>query len=125
MKRPLFVALLLAAMAVPVFAASISSDYVELADAPIITVDWSKGKVQVVTLHGNRTFVFENGERGGKYLLVIKQDAYGTRVPLWPAALHWPGGTPAALTSTAGRTDFLTIFSDGSVYYALGLAQNY
>lgn len=41
-------------------------DYFELTDAPTITVDWSKGNTQAVTLHGNHTLVFTNGQKGGR-----------------------------------------------------------
>jgi hypothetical protein len=80
MKRILpATALLLFLFLPPALADVAAPSYVELADAPTITVDWSKGNTQAVTLQGNRTFVFANGQKGGRYMLVITQDATGSR----------------------------------------------
>jgi hypothetical protein len=103
--------------------------YVELADAPTITVDWSKGATQAVNLHGNRTFVFQNGVKGRDYRLIIKQDAVGSRTVTWPASVHWTGSeqiNPAAtLTTTANKKDYLSFFYDGAVYDALSISQDH
>jgi len=116
----------------PAFADSPAPSYVELADAPTITVDWSKGDTQIVTLHGNRALTFLNGQKGGKYLLILTQDATGSRTVTWPSSVRWPGGPPQAagrpasiLTSLANKTDYITFFYNGATYDALGLAQNY
>ncbi len=109
----------------PAWAGDSARAYVDLKDAPTITVDWSKSNTQAVTLHGNRTLIFSNGEKGGKYLLVLKQDAHGSRTVTWPASLRWPGVHPPTLTTTANKKDFLSIFYDGVNYYGLGLSQNY
>jgi hypothetical protein len=125
MKRALaLAALLLFLYTGPTFAETAPS-YVELADAPTITVDWSKGDTQAVTLHGNRTLLFANGRKGAKYTLVIKQDATGSRLVAWPPSVHWPGeiGHPS-LTTIANRKDYLTFICDGPSYDAVGFAQN-
>ena len=113
----------------PVFANNTAPSYVELRDAPTITVDWSKGDTQGVTLHGSRTLVFENGVKGGKYMLVITQDAHGSRKIILPASVRWTGKTPPTnpplLTTTAGRTDYLGFFFNGVTYDVLSLAQDY
>lgn len=120
---------LLSASAVAFAAADSAPSYVELTDAPTITVDWSKGNTQAVTLRGNRTLVFENGAKGGKYMLVITQDAQGTRRITLPASVRWAGKTPPTnpplLTTTAGRTDYLGFFFNGVTYDVLSLAQDY
>jgi hypothetical protein len=115
-----------------VSAADATPSYVELADAPTIAVDWSKGNSQAVTLGGNRALTFSNGQKGGKYLLIIKQDATGSRMVTWPASVRWPGdppqtgGQPASiLTSTADKTDYITFFYNGVSYDVLGLVQNF
>ena len=108
----------------PAFADNAPS-YVELADAPAITVDWSKGNTQAVTLHGNRTLLFANGRKGAKYTLVIKQDATGSRLVAWPPSVHWPGGIGhPSLTTIANRKDYLTFICDGPSYDAVGFVQN-
>jgi len=133
MKRHLAPALFLFLLsAAPAFAGNAAPSYVELADAPTITVDWSKGNTQAVTLHGDRALTFSNGQKGGKYLLAITQDATGSRAVKWPASVRWPGGPPQTagrpaniLTTTANKTDYITFIYNGVTYDALALAQNY
>lgn len=111
----------------PALASEAASSYVELKDAPTIIVDWSRGNTQAVTLHGNRTLVFTNGVKGAKYLLILAQDAHGSRTVEWPSTVQWPGGAPQSniLTTTANRKDFIGFFYDGEKYDAVSIAQNY
>jgi len=128
MKRHLAPAVFLFLVSVsPAFADNPPPGYVELADAPTITVDWSKGHTQAVTLHGNRSFTFSNGQKGGHYLLIVRQDATGSRGVTWPASVHFPGDNrqAPALTTTANKKDYISLFYDGVSYDALALAQNY
>ena len=108
-------------------ALAVVPSYVELQDPPTIDVDWSKGITQAVTLHGNRALRFSNAQKGGHYMLIVRQDAIGSRTVTWPSSLRWPGGPPhvSILTTTSDKADFLTIFYDGVHYYALGMSQNY
>jgi hypothetical protein len=108
------------------------SSYLEIQDGPTIAVDWSMGNIQSVTLGGNRTLTFSNGQKGRKYALVIKQDAAGSRTVTWPASVRWPGGAPqtagqpvSVLTTTANKTDYITFFYNGVNYDVLSLSQNY
>lgn len=100
---------------------------VDLQDAPTITVDWSKGNVQSVVLHADRTLVLRNGQKGGRYLLIVRQDDSGGHSITWPSNIVWPGNRPTSnfLTQTAGRKDFLSFFCDGETYDALAISQNY
>lgn len=124
MKRILAPALFLVLLFAPLAFADTLPAYVQLADAPSITVDWSKGKTQAVTLHGNRTVVFTNGQKGAKYTLIIKQDATGSRTVTWPSSVNWPGGTGPTLTTTANKKDYLALFFDGESYDGLGMTGN-
>jgi hypothetical protein len=92
---------------------------------PDHAVDWSKGDTQAVTLAGNRTFTFSNGQKGGKYLLILKQDATGSRTVTWLSSVRWPGVTGPTLTTTAGKTDYLTFFYNGATYDGIAFSQNY
>ena len=124
MKNPLsFAVLFLVLFTSQALADDSAPAYVELTDVPTITVDWSKGHTQVVTLHGNHTFAFVNGQKGGKYLLIIKQDETGSRVPTWPKSVHWPGLSPPTLTTTANKKDYVSFFCDGQSYDLVGLSQ--
>jgi hypothetical protein len=116
----------------PAFAGNAEPSYVDLVDAPTITVDWSKGDTQAVALGGDRTLVFKNGQKGGRYTLILKQDATGSRKVVWPESVRWPGGPPQTggvpanvLTTTANRKDFLTFLYDGVSYDVLEISQNY
>lgn len=125
MQRILALAALLFLLSVPaVFASDVPPLYAELADAPTITVDWSKGKTQAVTLGGNRTFSFLNAQKGAHFTLILKQDATGSRTVIWPQSVHWPGVTLPILTTTANRKDYITFFYDGVSFDVVGFAQN-
>jgi hypothetical protein len=125
MKHPsALAALFLFLFLPPALAYSAATSYVELADAPSITVDWSKGNAQAVTLHGNRIFTFTNGQKGGKYLLIVKQDATGSRTVTWPSAVNCPGVTPPILTTTANKKDYISFFYDGVTYDLVAMTQN-
>lgn len=98
--------------------------YFELADAPTIAVDWSKGSIQFVTLGGNRTLIFSGGQKGHRYTLIVKQDATGSRTITWPLSVRWPGVTGPTLTTTTNKADYIMFFFNGANYDAVGLAQN-
>lgn len=100
---------------------------VTLTDAATIAVDWSQGNIQSVTLGGNRTFTFANPVDGARYILIIKQDATGSRTATWPATVRWPGGTAPTLTTTASKTDYITFIYNGvdSKYDGVALSQNF
>ena len=80
-------------------------------------------------MHGDRKLAFANGQKGGKYLLVLTQDARGSRLVTLPSSVRWPGVTPPItpplLTTTANKTDYITFFYNGVSYDVLALAQNY
>lgn len=113
----------------PASSDSPASSYVELADAPTITVDWSKGNSQSITLGGDRTITFANGQKGGKYFLILKQDSHGSRTVTLPPTVRWPGVTPPVnpplLTTTANKTDYIDFFYNGVTYDVIGLTRGY
>jgi hypothetical protein len=130
MKRILAPAVFLFLLAVqPAHASDSAASYVDLKDGPTISVDWSKGSTQFVTLHGNRMFEFLNGEKGKHYTVAIAQDATGSRTVTFPSSVRWPGVTPPIspplLTATANKTDYVTFIYNGVTYDALGVARNY
>ena len=87
-----------------------------LTDGATIALDWNNSNVQSVTLGGNRTFTFANPLTGGRYLIVLKQDGTGSRTVTWPT-IKWRGGTAPTLTTTANKTDLITIVYDGTDYF--------
>mgnify|MGYP001618355250 CR=1 FL=1 len=86
-----------------------------LTDGATIALDWNNGNVQSVTLAGNRTFTFANPKDGGRYLIILAQDATGSRTITWPT-IKWTGGTAPTLTTTASKKDIIAIVYDGTDY---------
>ena len=93
---------------------------VTLTDGATISINWSNGATQAVTLGGNRTFnTPTNPVDGQVYRLIIKQDGTGTRtITWWATSIKWAGGTAPTLTTTASKADIVTLLYDGTYYYA-------
>jgi hypothetical protein len=92
---------------------SIYSKRYSLTDGATIAVDWNNGNVQSVTMDGSRTFTFDNGQDGGKYILIIKQGAGGNFTASWPGTVRWPGAKEPHLTKTAGKSDYIGFIYNG------------
>lgn len=81
-----------------------------------ITIDWSNGNNQVVTLGGDIEISFSNMGVGHKQLRVV-QDADGDRTPTIPSG-KWPdGGEVGSFTTDPEAEDILSIFYNGTDYY--------
>jgi hypothetical protein len=89
------------------------------------TIDWSDNVPHKGTLNAGATFTFSNGVAGGVYVLKLAQDATGSRTVIWPAAVHWSGGTAPTLTTTASKVDIFTFLYDGTTYYGVTSGLNY
>lgn len=98
----------------------------------IAALDWDVGVKQVrfIQLNVTSTMAFPlNAKRGGTYILVVKQDASGSRALTFSSQLaalgagtwKWPGGVGPILTTTAGKTDVFTFIFDGT--HMLGASQ--
>lgn len=86
-----------------------------------LTIDWSKGGTQKVTMNGNCTFMFTNPVAGHYYTLILTQDGTGSRTATWPTA-KWQGGSAFVLSTSAGYVDIVTFYYDGTNYWAQGAA---
>jgi hypothetical protein len=89
------------------------------------TIDLAGGSVQVLTLTGNCTFTFPTATAGKGFILLLKQDATGSRTATWPAAVKWPSGTAPTITATALKLDKYVFTADGTNWYGSGAGQNY
>ena len=96
-----------------------------LIDAATVAVDWNKSVNQQVTMAGNRTFTFSNPVAGSFYTLKITQDATGSRLATFPAAVEWAGGSAPTLTTTASRVDIITFYYDGTDYFDVAIKKDY
>jgi hypothetical protein len=86
------------------------------------TVDFATGNIQTLNLSsatGTVTLTFTNSVAGGSYAIKIIQGATA-RTLTWPTGTKWPGGTPISLSTTSGAIDLVTLFYDGTSYYAVG-----
>jgi hypothetical protein len=89
------------------------------------TIDLVNGSVQILTLTGNCTFTFPTATAGRSFILILKQDATGSRTATWPAAVKWPAGTAPTITSTASKSDKYIFTADGSNWIGSNAGQNY
>jgi hypothetical protein len=74
-------------------------------DAATVTFDMDRGDKHTVTLGGNRILALANDNDGQVFMVILKQDATGSRTVTWWAGVRWPGGTAPTLTTTAGKED--------------------
>jgi hypothetical protein len=84
-----------------------------------ITWDQTKGATSAVTLTGNATLSITNAVAGMYGLIRVTQDATGSRILTLPGSSKVinGGGGVVTLTTTAGATDVLSYFYDGTNYY--------
>jgi len=81
------------------------------------TIDWSAGHRHKSTLTGNCTYTFIAPSGVCSLVLKVVQDGTGSRTVSWPASVKWGSGTPPTLTTTAGATDIVGLYYDGTNYY--------
>lgn len=80
-------------------------------------IAWNLDEAQTaqVTLTGNATLDNPSHMKAiGTYVLVVKQDATGSRTLAFGTAYKWPGGIVPSLTPDASAVDVLTFVSDGT-----------
>ena len=81
-----------------------------------ITPDVTNGNTQQVTLTGNVTFsAFTNPVAGQSLTLIVKQDATGSRT--LTSTMKFAGGTKT-LTTAANSVDIISVYYDGTNYWA-------
>lgn len=85
-------------------------------DSASTTVDWDEGNVQTITLDSNPTLTFDNGEAGGLYSLIVKQDGEGGRTVTWPGDVRWIAGVAPVLAVAVDGVDVINFVYDGTNY---------
>lgn len=82
-------------------------------------IDWDidLGTVADITLAGNRTFNAPTNLKVETYVLVVNQDATGSRTITWNGVFKWGGGTAPTLSTAANAKDVFSFFSDGTNLY--------
>ena len=82
---------------------------VTLTDGATVTIDCDDGNTFIVTLGGNRAMANPTNPRDGQTIVVIlAQDATGSRTLTWGSAFLWPSGTPPTLSTGASARDIVT-----------------
>jgi hypothetical protein len=89
-----------------------------------ITVALTNGTVQQLTLTGNATITMPAQGAGKSFIIMLKQDATGSRSVTW-STVTWPGGVAPTITGTASKQDIYSFFSDGTNWYGTTIGQNY
>jgi len=112
----------------PVLTNPTVTNYVETAytanSSTAITLDLANGTVQIITLTGNATVTMPTATAGKSFILLLKQDATGSRTVTW-STVKWAGGTAPTITGTASRQDIFSFFADGTNWYGTTVGQNY
>lgn len=81
------------------------------------TVDFSSGDIVTLTLNASTTLTLSNPITGLFYFIKAVQDANGSRTITWPGTVKWSGGSAPILTTTASKTDIITLWWDGTNYF--------
>jgi hypothetical protein len=89
-----------------------------------ITLALTNGTVQIVTLTASTTITMPTAALGKSFILLLRQDATGSRTVTW-STVNWSGGTAPTITSTASKQDIFSFFSDGTSWYGVTVGQNY
>lgn len=82
------------------------------------TVDWRLGNKAKVTLQANETLTFTAPSNPGNLLLLLLQDATGSRTVTFPGTVIWQDATAPTLTTDGGGVDIISMYYDGTSYYA-------
>lgn len=89
-----------------------------------ITVSLTNGTVQQLTLTANATITMPTATAGKSFVIMLKQDATGSRTVTWSTVV-WPSGTAPTITTTASKQDIFSFFADGTNWYGATIGQNY
>lgn len=89
------------------------------------TVNLALGSILKLNLTGNCTLTFPSGTAGQSFVLMIAQDATGSRTVTWPSSVKWPSSTAPTITSTAGKMDKYVFTYDGSYWIGAVAGKNY
>lgn len=96
-----------------------------LTDGATITPNFSLSNNYSVTIAGNRTLANPTNVTAGQTgVILITQDASGSRTMSYGNAYKFAGGTAPTLTTTSGRTDVLVYFCESSTRISAALIKD-
>lgn len=103
------------------FTTSKNFDAIENIASGSITWALASEQVRSITLNGNLTISgTSGGNNGGTYILILKQDATGSRTITWHSSMKWPGGTAPVLSTAANSIDAFTFIQDNGLLLGVG-----
>jgi hypothetical protein len=82
------------------------------------TVSFLVAQKQKITLTANCTFTFTAPNGPGNFVLRLIQDGTGSRTVTWPGTVKWVGSAAPVLTTTAAGVDIVSLYYNGTNYYA-------
>jgi hypothetical protein len=84
------------------------------------TIDWTLGNKFYFTFGAqNDTITFTHPTNPCNLLLLLKQDATGSRTVTWDGDVMWAGGTAPTLTTTGAAIDIVSFYYDGTNFYGV------
>ena len=92
-------------------------------DAATVTFNLESGKIQEVTLGGNRTLALSNANDGQAFILILRQDGTGSRTVTWFANIKWQDNVDPTLDTAANGVDtfgFIRVSSSEYLGFAVG-----
>jgi len=89
------------------------------------TINWTSGAIVTTTLTANCSITFSGAIAGQTLTMFLTQDGTGSRTVTWSSSPKWPGGTAPTLTTTASKTDIITMYYDGTNFWGFTGGQNY
>ena len=101
-----------------------SYNHVVLTDGANIAWDADLGSGAEITLGGNRTLDNITNLQAGRYCLIVKQDATGSRTLSYGSLYKFPAGSSPTLTTTANAVDVLTFTSCGVAIWFTGIEKD-
>ncbi|MFN9476460.1 hypothetical protein [Acidovorax sp.] len=82
------------------------------------TITWTTGQNQTLTLTGNATITLSTPTNGATYKLRLVQDATGSRTVTFSPTPKWAGGTAPTFSTAANAVDIVTLYWNGTNYFA-------
>lgn len=84
-----------------------------------IAYNAATSRMATVTVTGTgRTFSNPTNIQAGSYIIIVKQDAGGSKtITTWGSAFKWPAGVAPVLSTTANTTDIFSFWCDGTNLY--------
>jgi len=80
-----------------------------------ITIDWSLGTIQKVTISAATAINFINGVAGGTYILIMVQNSNFSRS--WTQPVKWAGSSQPSWSTSAGQVDIASFLYANSTWY--------